>query len=230
MNAASGKEDGRRREAFFKLVNPHLDWLDQFTRHLVRYSEAIGELGRDELTPEEVVDAALINAYRQFLKNLSIGEVRSWLTRVAVDQLDSEINRLLSERQRAPIHIEDDVPETPPEEQVVQLGDESLYFHQPDEDLKLEDVISDPDTVTPEEALEATETRECVADALRSVPDEWRRILLLHYTEGQASAKIAGSVGKPESEVRRILSYSTRYVRQRLIESGCAPTNRRRAA
>jgi len=76
---------------------------------------------------------------------------RSWLTRIAVDRLDDEINRLASERERAPVHIEEDIPETSPKEWVTTLGEEILYFYQPDEDLKVEDVIPAPEGINPEE-------------------------------------------------------------------------------
>jgi RNA polymerase sigma factor (sigma-70 family) len=228
--AAMGKEWKTKQETFFPLVNPHLEWLDHFIDHLIRYSEAMGELAHGDLKSVEVVDEALIRAYREFLKNVSLGDVRSWLTRLAVDRLHAEINRLSLLRHQAPVHIEEDIPETPPREEVWQLGEEILYFYQPDEDLKVEDVIADPGAASPEEELVARELQECVGDALREVPDDWRRILLMHYSDDEPVAKIAESLGKTESEVRRVLSYSTRYVREKLIESGCTLTNRKRAA
>jgi len=230
MKAAMGDEWETKRETFFQLVNPHLEWLDHFVDHLIRYSEAMGELIRGELNSEEVVDEALILAYREFLKNVSFGDVRSWLTRLVVNRLDEEISRLTTLRRQAPVHIEEHIPETPPREEVWQLGEEILYFYQPDEDLKVEDVIADPSATNPEEELAAREIQECVGNTLRAVPDDWRQILLMHYGEDEPVARVARSLGKPENEVRRILSYSSRYVRQRLIESGCTLTNRRRAA
>jgi ribosomal subunit interface protein len=216
MKAVAGKEEETKRNTFFQLVTPHLEWLDHFINHLIRYSEAMGGLVRSELNPEEVVDEAVITAYREFLKNPSIGDVRSWLTRITVDRLDEEINQ--------------DVPGIPPQEELWQLGEEIFSFYQPDEDLKAEDVIPDATVSTPEEELAAREIRECISDALRAIPDDWRRILLMRYTNDEAIPKIARSVRKPEREVRRILSFSTKYVRQRLIESGCILADRRRAA
>jgi RNA polymerase sigma factor (sigma-70 family) len=190
----------------------------------------VGELVRGELNPEEVMAEAVISAYREFLQSSSVGDVRSWLTRVAVDRVDEETNQLNALRRRAPVRIEEDIPETPPQEEVWQLGEEIFYFYQPDEDLKVEDVIADPEATNPEEEFATKEVRECVANALHAIPDDWRRILLMRYGEDEPVADVAHSLGMPEREVRRVLSYSTRYVRQRLIESGCALTNRGRAA
>src|SRR5262245_18044086 len=230
IKAAMGEEWETKRETFFQLVNPHLEWLDHVIDHLIRYSEAMGGLAAGDSNSGEVVDEALIRAYREFLKNVSFGDVRSWLTRLAVDRLHEEINRLSSQQQLAPVHIEEDIPETPPREEVWQLGEEILDFYQPDEDLKVEDVIADPGAATPEEELATRELRECVGDALRAIPHDWRQILLMHYNDDETVATIAESLGQTQREVRRILSYSARYVRARLIESGCTLTNRRRAA
>ena len=116
-----------RTDKCFELVSPHVKWLDHFIGHLIRYSEAMGEIVRDELTPEEVLDAALTQAYRDFLTGHAPEDFKSWLTRIAVDRLDDEINRLASERERAPVHLEEDIPETPPEEWVTKLGEEIRY-------------------------------------------------------------------------------------------------------
>jgi RNA polymerase sigma factor (sigma-70 family) len=185
---------------------------------------------RDELIPEEVVDGALIRAYRQFLKGHAVGDVRSWLTRLAVDRLDEEINRLAAEREIAPVHIEEDIPETPPKEWVSSLGEEIMYFYQPDEDLKVEDTVPDPEVTTPEDEVAAKELRDCVTAALHEMPWESQRALLMHYGEDEPITRVADTIGKPEEEVRRILRYSSKYLRQRLIESGCTLTPRRRAA
>jgi len=230
LKASTSKDWETKHETFFQVVNPHLEWLDHFIDHLIRYSEAMGELTHGELNSEEVVDEALLGAYREFVKKVSFGDVRSWLTRLAVDRLDEEINRLATLRRQAPVHIEEDIPETSPSEEVWQLGEEILDFYQPDEDLKVEDVIADLSATNPEEELAAREIQECVGKALRAIPDGWRRILLMHYGDDESVAKVARTLGKPENEVRRILSYSSRYVRQRLIESGCTLTIRRRAA
>jgi RNA polymerase sigma factor (sigma-70 family) len=226
----SRQEKESNRDLFFELVRPHVKWLDHFIGHLTRYSESIGEIVRDDLTPDEVVDAALIQAYDHFLRNGFPEDVRSWLTRVSVDRLDDEINRLVSERKRTPVHIEEDIPETPPKEWVTRLGEEILYFYQPDEDLKIEDTIADPGSVDPEEQLATKETSQCVQGSLRDMPEDWRTVLLLHFGEDEPIANVAGATGKTEREVRRIIGYSRKYLGQRLVEAGCIARPGRKAA
>jgi RNA polymerase sigma factor (sigma-70 family) len=174
----------RNRRAFFALVSRHLKALHHFVRHELRYLEAVGDLTPGTVTSDDVVDAVLLDAHRQFVKHPPDEWLGGWLVRLAREHLDSEVKRFASERRRMPTHIEDDVPETPPAEAVSTLGDEILDFYEPDEDLKVEDIIPDLDAQSPEEEAERSELRQCVDMALAGLPREWRRALLLRYAEG----------------------------------------------
>jgi DNA-directed RNA polymerase specialized sigma24 family protein len=66
--------------------------------------------------------------------------------------------------------------------------------------------------------------------SLRDVPEDWRKVLLLHYGEDEPLANVAESTGKTEEEVRRIVRYSRKYLQQRLVETGCVLNPARRAA
>jgi DNA-directed RNA polymerase specialized sigma24 family protein len=71
------------------------------------------------------------------------------------------------------------------------LGDEILDFYQPDEDLKLEDIVSDIEVPTPEQSVEAKELQKLVRSLLAQMPREWRRALLLHYVGWRPEAEVA---------------------------------------
>jgi len=210
----------QNREMFFSLAGQHLNGLYEFVRHQVAYFESLGDLIRGELTPEEVVDAVLVRAYREFVKEPAGREIGSWLSRLATEQLQAEVKRLKSKRDRT-IHIEEDIPETPPVEAVTTLGDEILDFYQPDEDLKLEDVFPDIKVPTPEETAQIKELWLCVNRGLAGLPKEWRTALLLRHAEGVGDGQIAKALGKPEPEIARMLEQARAYLRQRLLESGC---------
>ena len=219
MKANAEPVEERKRDIFFSLVSAHLDKVTHLARHVIRYSESTGELVRGELDPEDVVDATLVRAYREFLKGYRQRDVRSWLIRVAMDVLDAEVayHKWDHERTR---HIEEDIPETPPTEEVSTLGDEILDFYQPDEDLKLEDIVPDIEVPTPEESVEAKELQQLVRSLLAQMPREWRRALLLHYVGGRTEAEVAKAIGRPEMEVRRILERAREYLRQKLTDYG----------
>jgi RNA polymerase sigma factor (sigma-70 family) len=120
------------------------------------------------------------------------------------------------------VPIEKDIPETPPTEAVSTLGDEILDFYQPDEDLKLEDTVPDQQVPTPEDETTIMELRQCVAAALRTMPREYRRLLVLRYVQALGLGELARAVGKPRPEVDRTLDEAREYLRRRIVESGCS--------
>ncbi|HYR44520.1 MAG TPA: sigma-70 family RNA polymerase sigma factor [Terriglobia bacterium] len=225
--AASIEEN--EREIFFSLITPHLNRLNHFVRHVISYAEAMGDLMPGALAPQDVVDGALVRAYREFAKRRTIPDVKSWLIRLALDQLEAEVTRL--EREHAGwVSIEEDVPETPPAQEVSTLGDEILDFYQPDEKLKLEDLIPDFDALTPENEVETNELRGSVRKTLMEMPRQWRRVLLLHDLEGRSTKEIASETGKPESEIDRIVQFAREYLRQKLAGGFHFKGSRERAA
>lgn len=217
--AASSAAAENKRDLFFGLVNPHLRRLHHFVGHLIAYAEAMGDLVKGDLTPEDAVDGALVQAYREFLTGRTIADVKNWLIRLAFDQLNSDVTRLKGER-AGTVHIEEDVPEISPTQEVSTLGEEILDFYQPDEKLKLEDLIPDIEIQTPEDAVERRELRRSVNRALKELPRDWRRTLLLHDIEGRSRREIAEKMSKPESEIDRNLQAARDYLRHRLVDSG----------
>lgn len=216
-----GASEQHNREKFLSLASPHLNRLNEYVRHQLAYFESVGDLLPGDLSSEDVVDAVLLRAYGEFVNDSADREIRSWLIQLATEQLRAEIKRLKSERENT-VHIEEDIPETPPAEEVVTLGEEILEFYQPDEDLKLEDIFPEVDISTPEEWVGAKEELlRCINAALGGMPEEWRRALRLRHTEGLTYEELAEVFDKAEPEIERILEYARQHLRQSLTESGC---------
>ena len=217
VQAASPEES--KRDIFVSLITPHLNRLHHFVRHVLSYAEAMGDLMEGALTPQDVVDGVVVRAYRDFAKGRTIPDVKTWLIRLALDQIEAEVTRLKTEH-AGTVHIEEDIPETPPAQEVSTLGDEILDFYQPDEDLKLEDVIPGLDALTPENETETKELRSLVRRALVEMPGEWRRALLLRDLKGRSRVEIARAMGKSELEIDRIVQFAREYIRGKLAEAG----------
>jgi RNA polymerase sigma factor (sigma-70 family) len=229
MKPEGAEHAQRSRELFFALVGPHVKRLYHFVRHLLGYQEAVGNLRPGELPADEVVDALLVRAYREFVKQPPPSRPKGWLIEQARRQVAIEVRRLGVWQGRTSVHTEDEVPATPPAEYVTRLGEEILEFHEPDENLKVEDVIPDLDLTAPDERAESDELRWSVTAALAGLPEEWREIVLLHHVEGLAGAELARVAGTSPAEVEAVLDLARQYLRQRLVEMGYAPAAPRRS-
>ena len=209
----------RVRELFSTIAERHLNNLYNLARREIAYYLAIGDLPPGEITAEDVVDAALLEAYNEFVKDPARREIRSWLIGLAVEKLEAEVKRSKAERAGA-VHIEEDIPETPPAEEVSSLGEEVMNFYQPDEDQQLGDIIPDMTAPTPEQILESRELQRYVNRTLATLPRVWRRAFTLHYVGGMPVAEIARMTKRAELEVERNLEHTREYLRQRLLEAG----------
>jgi RNA polymerase sigma factor (sigma-70 family) len=205
---------------FFKLVEPHLAKLREIAGRVLNYVEARGDLPPNDLELDDVVDAALARAYDEFSKERAPEDIRSRLIRFALDEIKAEVKRAKTDRTRA-VHLEERVPKTPPTEEVSTLGDEILDFYQPDEALKVEDIVPDLEIPRPDQIAETNELRQCVRAAVRGLPQDARRALTLRYIVGLHGRELAKSLGMREADVERLTDDARVSLRDRLVASGC---------
>jgi RNA polymerase sigma factor (sigma-70 family) len=168
-----------------------------------------------------VVDAALVRAYDAFAKEHAPGDIRSGLVRYALDEIQAQVKRAQTDSTRA-VHLEEDIPETPPQEEVSTLGEEILYFYQPDEDLKMVDVVPDLEMPAPDQVAEIEEVRSCVRTALRQLPEAARQALTLRYIVGLKGRELARALGKSEAEAEELIANARASLRDALAAAGCA--------
>jgi RNA polymerase sigma factor (sigma-70 family) len=218
MKRAAPSEE-HDRDQVFSLLTPYMDRLREFLRHQIAYFESAGELVPGELTTEEVLDAVLLRAAGELAQGHKEADIGSWLIQLANERLQVDIERLQAARDTM-VHIEEDIPETSPEEAMV--GEEFFEFYQPEEDLKLEDIFPDQDISTPEDMAAAKEELlRCVNAALAKMPREWRRALRLRHSQGLTEEELAEALEKAAPEVERILEYARAHLRQHLLQAGC---------
>jgi RNA polymerase sigma factor (sigma-70 family) len=206
---------------FFERIARHLEHVSELARHQIASAEATGDLTPGELTPDEAVDEVLLRAYREFDAEWDEPRLRARLVELARETIAAAVKRFGAWRRRTPARIETDIPDVPPSEWVTTLGEERLEFYEPDEDLKLEDVLPDLEIPTPEDVAATRELRDCIAAALTALPREWRRAVILRYVEGLHGTRLAKALGKTPLETHRLLDHARHDLRQRLLEAGC---------
>jgi RNA polymerase sigma factor (sigma-70 family) len=213
----------RDREAFFAQLSRYIDGLYRYARHLLRYHQDLGDLPPGQIDVEDIVDTAVLEAYRELGKARAARDLRHLLMSAARRYVQDEI-RQAAVRGNLTVSTEENVPETPPEQEVSLLGEEIFEFFEPDESLKVEDVVPDLGAPDPQQVAETAELRQCVNSALAGMPAEWRRALTLRFGRGMKGAALARALGKSAPESMRIVDRARAYLRQRLVEAGCSFT------
>lgn len=211
--------EDQQRDQFFKTIEPHLERLNEFVRNEIEYQLATGDLKTEELTPEDVVDSVMLQGFEEYQKNPPKLPLDRWLVMLAMKYVRSEVRRLRQEHEDF-VHVEEDVSEIPPNEEVVTLGDETLDFYQPDEDLQMEDVVADPTTETPEQIAESREAlQQFVGQSLAELPRAWRDAFVFTRVQGFSTAEVAEIFDQPEKKVKKNLQQAENALKKKLVDS-----------
>ena len=210
-------ERGREEEleTIYDLLVQHLPRIQETVSRALLYREASGELFPGELDVDDVVDTVILRAVAEFDERPEELPLEQWLVALAVDVIRNETARIRDNHERA-VSIETDVPETPPEQEVSLLGDEILDFYQPDEDLKVEDLLPDSGLVTPEDAAQARVLRAALQRTLCELPELWRESLILCALEGFTPEQAAKLIGRTPEEVASSIEKAREFLHAKI--------------
>ncbi len=208
-----GDEAGRRLQA----LAPHVPRLLRYVRRELRMRTLNGDLHPGELDARDIVENTLLQAIESYEERPLAQATSGWLIGLASEQIRREVERLASERETV-VHLEDDVPDIPPEREVVTLGDEILDFYQPDEDLHVEDVLAALGVPAPQDEEERAALHDAVFDALAALPAEWRSAFWVHRIEGLSEEDAAGALSMKPADVRSGSERAADYLKARVAE------------
>lgn len=117
--------------------------------------------------------------------------VEQWMFHIAREKIRTKVEELRSSNE-------------PHLEEVSNSGQdhsESMNFYQPDEVLRLEDLLKDPQISTPEEYLERDETESAIQAAIANLDPNLRESFVLFVLEGFNSQEAAMLLGKDPTDV-----------------------------
>ncbi len=174
--AASGTKSAADTPAqYFQRISPWLDDLYDFARREITYLQAVDDLRPNDILPDELVDAVLVTSWDRRNEKPDDLDLRAWLHQLAIDLLDQEV--VNSRRRRLAVSTDEII-----EDEDI---DTDLYeFYQPDEVLKVEDLIGVPENLPDIEAKQALMEQQRAQPSVAQLPARWRRAALLHHGAG----------------------------------------------
>ncbi len=190
------------KDAFERLVEPHLEELRDAARHELTYLVSVGDLDANLLTPEELVGEVLMRAWRTRRRKPAELGLAAWLHGLIFRVADAIVARQKQLASLPTVSLEERVPDPP-----LYDDEESFYeWYQPDDLTRYEDVL--PDVLpTPEQVIATVEA------APAALSSEARRMLMLE-ARGVPLRQIAVVMGRSVRETREALVAARRTVRQ----------------
>lgn len=176
-------------------INANLPTLERFVSRELRYRESSGQLPANLVSPDEVIDEAVVTALSSEEKpaNLSI---ERWLYRLAIRAINGIATGNGSDSSALPLeqHVGS---------QNVTGSDEAfLQFHQPGETLNREDVIADERASNPEQLAASDEMIDQLEQALHGAKPREREAFVLFAIEGFTVDEISQVTDRAPEAVR----------------------------
>ncbi len=218
LQAPVDARERNRRGVFYELIESHLDALYAYARRELVYLETVGDLQPGELAAEDVVGTVLVRALENFENRPARLTVREWLLALALASISEELERL--RRGRRAVSLEASAPR--PAVEPTHRDDERSEFWEPEEYLRLEDLLPDLEALTPEEAETQREMQLALQRAIAMLPRAWRHAVILTTFEGLGSATAAQIMGIEEARLRALLDHAQAFLLEKLAEAGFA--------
>lgn len=189
-------------------VGESLEKIENYIRREIYHRAVLQGIPPGMLEPHDLVDEVFVQVNSKQPARPEHLTLEQWMFQVA--------RRVLSERlqeardsSRQP-HVEE------PRQEAEQWEDEPLNFYQPDESLKLEDLLSDTSAATPEEYLAEEETEERLQKAIAELPDEVREVFVLYALEEFNSDEVAMMLGTNKEAVLEAVNQARQLLREKV--------------
>ncbi|GAB4238016.1 MAG: hypothetical protein Kow00109_12210 [Acidobacteriota bacterium] len=193
-----------------QLAAEYLERLETFVRREIYHLIIQGEIPPGVIEPQAIVDDVYLYVTAQPDAKPPELTVFAWMIQVSRELLQKRIAELQEHRDEP--HVE----ETAGTEAPAGWDDETLAFFQPDEELRVEDLLEDPTSENPEELLEREETFARLQKAVAKLPPDLREAFVLFAFEGFTSDEIAMLTGKLPEEVRSAVEQAREQLRREL--------------
>ncbi len=200
-------QDSRSKLAEF--YSKHYGAFYNYALREIRFRAYQGYTKPGRIDVSDVLDEALLKLANLFHQNYDEENVR----RLYYKEIKKVINR----------HIKPGgIPLVPIEQAIEPENIDTAYqeYYQPDEIIKVEDILIDADSIPPEQKVEYKEIENYIDKLLAQLPEEWRNVFILSVREGIPFEDIARNRGKKVKDMEANIEDAKKFIRQKLEDAG----------
>ena len=190
-------------------VNTNLERLQRFVDRELRTRIATGEMGRDQVTREEVIDEVIMNALSDEQGKPEQLSIESWFYRLALTAI-RHLTESNADTANVSLDASADMQNVTGSDEVV------LQYHQPDDTMPEESIIPDENVRTPEEIVSSEEMVAQLDFVLHGLRPEDREAFVLYTLEGFTVDEISRITDLPVDRILKSIHNSRHIVQQKL--------------
>lgn len=189
-------------------IGEYLEKIENYVRRELYFQVVMNRLSPGQIEPQALVDEVFLDLSSNASARPTNLSLEQWMIQVARHKLQGRL-RELSQHSDEP-HVEESANAEP------RWEDEDLNFYQPDESLRLEDLMVDQNIETPEEALQREEAELQLQKAVARLPENVRESFVLFAVEGFTSDEVAMITGREPEQVLQEVEKARQELRQEI--------------
>lgn len=174
-------------------ANEHLDKVENYLRREIYHQVLLGTMPPGVIEAQALADEVFVEVTSSYRYKPDGLTMEQWMFQVARRILKERLEDLEAHQDEP--HMEEDLAAER------RWEDEDLHFYQPDESLRLEDLLRDGQGANPEELLAREETADRLQRAVAGLAPELRESFVLFALEGFTSDEVAMMTGKTPTQV-----------------------------
>ncbi len=196
-------------EVYLDFVEKNFGRFYNFAFREIRNRIYQGRLKPGEVQVRDVLDEAVVKVWDEVPGKFDEKQIRKKIYRKIVDIVD----RRVRERKLFAVPLERKV-------EIRDLDTELYEFYQPDDIVRLEDVVPDPNAEEPEEWFEEEKIEETVDRVISLLPNRWRQALQLVEMEDFSPEEVSMIQEVPVETVKEEVELAKRFIREKLQDFG----------
>ena len=200
------------------MVHKLLPKLKRAVKRELTFLRCQGDLPPNYPTIQDVVNEVVAAVIAVWKPGMNSQEAYLRLLTEMHEVLDKEVqaSRTFGEM----VSLEEQAPIDPTDQAEIMVGEEFYEFWQPDELLRIEDVIAGEASEIPATGTRDDQKVGYTLRLLKDLPIAWRRALMLHELEDIAEEELTRILGVDLPTVSSRITQADHYVRARLMEAG----------
>jgi len=200
---------GEIQETFEEMVEKNLPRLYNFALREIQHQIYQGFIKPGDISVPDVLDEAIVRVSRELPAELE----EQWVRRQLYRRTIQVIREWIRERRIRVAPLEKKLEPT-------DIDTELYEYYQPDDVVRLEDVIPDSSAFPPDEVVEEDDIMLAIDHALSLLPNDWRQAFSMVEVEGFTPEEVAMIQGKPEDQINKEVEMTREFLKGKLAEMG----------
>lgn len=207
------------------IIDQHVPRVSQYVQREIDYYLTTGELMPDLIRVDDVVDEVVMRALTEGRMRPTILPFHRWLITLAGEVLQRQVQQLQARRETSgdsEERVEQKLSRVSPEQAGSAVEDEMYDWYQPDEKLRVEDVLPDPHTQSPEDIAVDRQLEQDLDRTIAFLPKPLRDVFVLYRIEGFTLDEVSIVTGRGREQVEEDLLAAQEFLREQLTQPGVA--------